>query len=86
MSNNKTITILAVVGLILGLLAGYSYYSPKIINYQNEVSTLENDIMDYDNEIADLQFEINSLGDNLTHAHSSIEDLVFEVEQINSKY
>ena len=86
MSNNKTIRILAVVGLILGLVAGYSYYSPKIINYQNEVSTLENDIMDYDNEIADLQFEINSLGDNLTHAHSSIEDLVFEVEQINSKY
>ena len=86
MSNNKTRTILAVFGLILGLVAGYSYYSPKIIKYQNEVSTLENDIMDYDNEITDLQSEINSLGDDLTHAHSSIEELVFEVEQINSEY
>ena len=97
MSNNNTVTILTIFGLIIGLSAGYAYYQPVIINYQNEVSSLENEIMDYDNEIADLQSEINSLEDNLMESKndyddlldeydSRVEDLVFEVEQINSEY
>jgi hypothetical protein len=97
MSNNNAATILAVFGLILGLVAGYAYFRPEIINYQNEVSTMENEILNYENEVDDLQSEINSLGADLTKSYndyddlideynSRVEDLVFEVEQLYSEY
>ena len=97
MSNNNTATILAVFGLIIGLVAGYAYFRPEIIKFQNEVSTLENEIMDYENEIVDLQSEINSLGEDLTESYNDYDDLkdeydsrmeflFYEVEQLNSEY
>ena len=53
MSNKNTTTILAIFGLILGLMTGYAYYRPEILNYQSEISGLINTIIDRERTIVD---------------------------------
>ena len=82
MSNNNTTTILALFGLIIGLVAGYAYFRPEILNYQTEISGLSNTIIDRDNAIVDLQSELDDSEAELSQLSNEYDSLAGEYSDL----
>lgn len=86
MSNNSTLVILSIFGLVLGAGLVYVYYRPEIIQLQNEILTLEENIESQTMQISELQNTIESLEDENDKMHSTYTSLSIEYEQITNRY